>query len=867
MASPLAAPPVLGRGAIILPGQAPPESLAQAERIRVDTHTLRADHETITRLHRAWATRTPVVVELGVDPTALTEEEHTSTPVWDLGLDFLFPRERLRFLVWANNVDARFCGPDVPDGRWWHTIKACQGGLIRPAALDQPGDVVLPDGQVAYIDGGPRDAVMTGATVLHREDLEAGITQIIGQPSSPHILDTLTQDQQGAVRAGHGAVRVPAPAGSGKTWVLSARLATVLQARQFPAQSMLALVYNTRAAEELRQRVGDNRVTINTVHAHAYGLLRRHVPGIRVLDEREVRNALTHLVDVPKKANSDPLGPWIEAIDTVRATLISPEQAAETIGADLPDFARCFYAYRERMRESRVVDFAEMVPWATELLLSNAEIRHREQALATQVLVDEFQDLTPAYLLYIRLLASPQLAVFGVGDDDQVIYGHAGANPKFLIDFEHYFPGSTSHTLAINHRCPRDVVVKTNTLLAHNNTRISKEIQYGVHASTQPIGVHEVSHEEEATKAMEVVRTHLDNGVLAHEIAILARVNVALLPVQAALTKAGIALHSPITPGLLERSAVRAALTYLRLATTTPMHGDDLADILHRPLRAIPGQVKSTLVGRTWTMEDLHAIPITLSHFQQKAWRAFLADLRLLRRSARHQPSAEVLRRIIVDIDLGAVAKELEDNKQHPGGSTHTDDLASLVLVAHYCQDVTAFEPFLRQVLNPPKPIGPAITLSSIHKVKGLEWPYVLIVGANEGIMPHRMAQDPTTIEEERRIFHVAITRAQTQLDIIAQRKSASRFISEMNGQTPVVHTRTQVKPTLLGTRRKEKQEEPSVRAVMGLKVTIAGGLSGEIVEIRGSDIFLATQSRAILRVGAGSSVTVDGKRVRLYVR
>ncbi|WP_336250848.1 ATP-dependent helicase [Stomatohabitans albus] len=869
MANPLDAPPALGRGVVVLPGQLQPPSLASAQRIRVDEHTIRADHPTITELHRAWATRTPIVIELGIDPVEFLVEERTDEPAWALGLGFLFPRERLRFLVWANTVDMRFTTAESPEGTWWHTRRALQYQGITAASADQLGDIVLPDGRVAWVDGGPRDACAINQVVVHREDIERGIISPVGRPVDPEVLASLTPDQQGAIQAGHGAVRVPAPAGSGKTRVLSARLATILGARKTPPDSVLSLVYNTRAAEELRARVGVTETTISTVHAHAYGLLRRHIPGIRVIDEREVRRALSTLVDVPRQANSDPIGPWIEAIDTVRATLSNPATAAQTYGGDLPDFAATVTEYRQRLRDSRVVDFAEMVPWATDLLLTNPQIRAHEQRHAGQVLVDEFQDLTPAYLFYIRLLASPQLAVFGVGDDDQVIYGHAGANPSFLIQFERYFPGAESHTLTTNHRCPVDVVAKTNTLLSHNKHRIAKTIQSAPGASTCPVTIHDVQAEDGADAARSIIQNRINSGVPLHDIAVLARVNVALLPVQAALTKAGVGFHSPITPSLLDRSAVRAALAYIRLAIDPLMSGSDIAEILHRPLRAIPGQVKEHLRGRRWTVDGLQSIPIEFTPFQLKAWRALCGELAALRRSARHQPTAEVLRRIIVDIDLGSVAKDLEAGDQTPGGATHTDDLTALMLVGEYCREVSEFEDFLRQVINPPAQDGQGVTLSSIHKVKGLEWPYVVLVGANEGTLPHRMAQQPEWIEEERRVFHVAITRAKIGLDIVTHRKSISRFIREMNGEQSRGGQSVSGQRSLRGVQQassKRRNREPNVPAVLGLQVTLAGGLSGKIVEIRDGQVFIATSSRAILRVATGSVVRIDGKRVRLTI-
>lgn len=895
--NPLEAPIGFGRGAIVLPGQQPPDRLGDAPRIRVDHHTLalksEAGRKTIDRLHAAWATRQPVVVELAVDPGELLVDEVTEQPAYDLGVDFLFPRERLKYLVWANNVDCRHPSADHPEGRWWHSVKAVQQHGCTLAQPDGPGDVLTRDGLAMWIDGGPKDGIQDALAVLHRDDLEAGRHRPLGHGADPDLLDALTSDQRAVILAGHGAIRVPAPAGSGKTRVLTARLSTLLAQRHHDPAAILTLVYNTRAAVELRERVQNGTTTINTVHAHAFGLVKRMMPGIRVLNEREVRQILSRIVPHSPLANQDPYAPWIEAFDAIRAGLLHPVVAADTY-RELPNLMASFGAYQQFLRDNQAVDFAEMVPWATDLLLTNPQLRHEEQAKAREILVDEFQDLTPAYLLYIRLLASPQLAVLGVGDDDQVIYGHAGAKPDFLINFDRFFPGSTSQILTINHRCPKAVVRQTNTLLSHNKTRISKNIQPFAMASEEPVRVHLVKAEHEADQAKGIITDLIEQGVGLDEIAVLARVNVALLPIQAALTQAGIRVRSPLTEGLLDRSAVRAALTYTRLGLEQDMAGSDLAEILHKPLRAIPGQVKAQLQGRRWNVDDLRSMDLDLGTYQQKAWQAFVSDLGSLRRMARQQPSARVLGHIMYDIDLASVAKSLEGQTSEGVGSSHTDDLLALKLVAKYCPDLDAFEPFLRQMVRPPAQDGQAVTLSSIHKVKGLEWPYVMLIAANEGTMPHRRSLgSDRALEEERRVFHVGITRAKQALHIIGTTGSSSRFIAEMQGKVRKRPTKSPSKgdtkagqgmsttstrssadgqedmtkpPVGRKPQRTRLTQHPLVKAVVGLKVRIPGGLTGEIVQIAHGRAFLQTQSRAVLQLASGTQVYVDGKLSRLLV-
>ena len=194
------------------------------------------------------------------------------------------------------------------------------------------------------------------------------------------------------------------------------------------------------------------------------------------MEEPDVRRMLSGLVDLPRRAEADPVAPWIEALSRVRLGLADPDGVEEEVG-DVSGLAGVARQYRDSLRERDAADFDEQVTSAIERLLADPPFRRRSQRYARVLLVDEFQDLTPAHMLLIRLLSGPAGAVFGVGDDDQTIYGYAGATPRWLVDFDRWFPGSADHSLEVNYRCPAPVVQAASHLLTHNSVRVAKTIR------------------------------------------------------------------------------------------------------------------------------------------------------------------------------------------------------------------------------------------------------------------------------------------------------------------------------------------------------------------------------------------------------
>ena len=401
---PAPGPLALGRGVVVLAGDAVPDAWDGAPVVRVDAGTLDDPATAVAALHDAWLARTPVVVELGVDPATFRAPMTWDDDPWRLGPWFEPWLDRLHFLVWANTYDAR----DGPPVWWWGRKAERLGARALDDGAGGPGDVELPDGERVWVDGGPRTCFPTvdGAGVVHSDSVELGRLTLVPAPAPPTA--ELAADQLAAVAHGAGPARVIAPAGSGKTRVLTERLRHLVVDRRFERECVLAVAYNKRAQQEMEARTTDFRPRVQTLNALGYSLLTEaHGRAPRVLDEREVRRLVAELVPAQRRRlNTDPIGPYLEALSLARLGLRDPEEV-EAERDDVPGLAAAFDPYRRELAAAGVVDFDEQVYGAAELLLRDGERRRQAQARCRHLLVDELQDLTPAHVLLLRLLAAP----------------------------------------------------------------------------------------------------------------------------------------------------------------------------------------------------------------------------------------------------------------------------------------------------------------------------------------------------------------------------------------------------------------------------------------------------------------------------
>ncbi len=567
--------------------------------------------------------------------------------------------------------------------------------------------------------------------------------------------------------------------------MLTERARHLLTRWNLPAGAVSLVAFNKRAQEEMRERTTDLRALhVRTLNAIALAIVNGVAPfapqprSWRTIDEPDVRRIIGDLVSFPRRRNSDPVAPWIEALSLIRLGLVRPQDAEQQYDGDVDGLADMWPAYRERLERQGVVDFDDQIYRALLVLLTQPEARLAAQRACRVMLVDEFQDLTPAHLLLIRLLSAPGGAVFGVGDDDQTIYGYNGADPAWLIDFAELFPGAGEHPLEVNYRCPAGTVEIVDRLLRHNDRRVVKTIRA---ASTDPGGWSIDRAVDPISASRSAVEQALAAGAPASDIAVLARVNASLAAIQVALASAGVPISGGVGLEFADRTAVRSVLAWLRLASggrrgDAGFSPDDLREALRRPSRSFHPRINDWVTEQT-TIVDMHRLAARLNNDKDtERVTEFAGDIQTLQKMVRSgATTSDIVLRLVDDIGLAGSVATLDAHRRGMNRAAQGDDLTAVRHLAALHDDPRTFESWLRSQLAVRRSVD-GVVLATVHRVKGQEWPHVVVHLADAEQYPHRLADD---VEEERRLFHVAITRASRHVTIVTGPRP-SPFVDEL---------------------------------------------------------------------------------------
>jgi len=735
---------------------------------------------------------------------------------WHLAPDTDLPGDTVRHLVLSHAVDARnMAEPSIAAV----DAAVAAGATVRSSG---PGDVDGPDGPL-WCDGGPLHwfGPVEGAAVVPAANLAVGSLAPL-RSASPTA--ELAPDQLDAVVHSGAGARIIAPAGSGKTRVLTERARHLIHDRGIDPRAICLVAFNVRAREEMQERTADlPELEIRTLNSLALAIVAGRAPfrrpasrrGSEVIDERQVRRILDDLVAGRRRAMADPMAVWIEALTATRLGLRDPHHVEREFGGDVKDFTTVAPQYRSRLTAAGALDFDEQILGAIEVLLTDPAARAQARRACRIVLVDEFQDLTPAHVLLVRLLAGPDANVFGVGDDDQTIYGYAGASPAWLIDFADLFPGSGTHDLTVNYRCAPAVVSGALTLLQHNRRRIAKTIESAPGRTGADTDLTCRTSADPSATTVDAVTGLLADGVAAADIAVLTRVNATLLGPMLGLDEAGVPTTAPIGEAFVERTGVAGALAWLRLATAPArqLPGAQLETAIRRPPRGLRRTIVSW-VGEKSSVKELVDLASRLNEARDQAKVAdFVADLERLRTLADQADTETLLVAIRDQVGLGvALDQRLDASRRSVDRSAHGDDLAALLAVARHEPDPERFPHWLTERLHTATPDWSGVRLSTIHRVKGREWPHVIVHDATAGLLPHRLAAD---VEEERRVFHVAVTRSSTTT-LVVSGTPASPFVSQLteppdpDAPPPVAPTR----PSAPAGATKKKTEPPAATSI-----------------------------------------------------
>jgi DNA helicase-2/ATP-dependent DNA helicase PcrA len=645
-------------------------------------------------------------------------------------------------------------------------------------------------------------------------------------------LSDLNPEQRRAVTTRRGPLLVLAGAGSGKTRVITFRIAELIR-RGTSADRILAVTFTNKAAREMRERAmgllgtkrGRARPEISTFHSLCVRILRRNIERLgypstfAIYDQSEQESiARTTLRDLRVGTESLRPGDLLSIIGSWKSKGVRPERADEAADGDREQLAAmAFVKYQSALRAAGAVDFDDLLLCTEELFSKFEEVRRAESRRFDHILIDEYQDTNALQYRIIRALAKDHANLCVVGDDDQSIYGWRGAEVQHILGFANDWTGAAVVRLEDNYRCREPILELANTLIAHNKNRHDKVLRAFRKGGEPP---RFLRFESETTEALEIVREiagkvapEKPDRVKLRDIAILFRTNEQPRAFEVELRRQKVPYVLVGGQSFYDRKEVRDVLAYLKVLAN-PRDEVSLLRIINTPRRGISDTVVETLLKRAvaagtslWTELPAAVTDGDVPHHAGERVESFrrLVDRY---REAITAPGAryrDVMMQLLNEIDYRA---ELTRAYKNPGDAeARWESVGELVSTLESYQSKAA-EPSLREYLDETALTGreeskddeerkPAITLMTLHSAKGLEFPHVYMVGMEEGLLPHRRTiadGGSAGIDEERRLAYVGVTRAKDYLTLSYAKtrmkwgkerpEIPSRFMMEMRGQT-----------------------------------------------------------------------------------
>lgn len=633
------------------------------------------------------------------------------------------------------------------------------------------------------------------------------------------LLAGLNDKQKEAVLHFEGPLLILAGAGSGKTRVLTHRIAYLIEEHQVPPYHILALTFTNKAANEMHERVnniieyGAGSIWVSTFHSTCVRILRRFIDHLgydnafTIYDSDDQKSLMK---DICKQLNIDTKKykerTFLNAISSAKDELKTPEQYADEVAKEYNKkiFGRVYKEYQKRLKQNNALDFDDLIMLTVQLFQQNAEILNHYQERFPFILVDEYQDTNTAQFTLLSLLASRYQNLCVVGDDDQSIYRFRGANIHNILNFEKIFPATKVIRLEQNYRSTKNILAAASGVIKHNSMRKEKTLWTTAEAGA-PISYGRYDNEyEEAQGIAADIHRQVKDGMSYSDFAILYRTNAQSRVFEEKLIYEGIPYRIIGAVNFYARKEIKDILCYLKTINNS---ADDIAikRIINIPRRGI-GQ---TTIGRisdyafsqempfyealrrvdeipgcTRASAKIHSFVSLIEHFRMKLRGEMysledmtqeLLDVTGYVRELEAEDTDEANGRIEnIESLMNKIVQYEEDNN----GGTLNDLLEDIALVA----DIDTVSDDAEQVL-----------LMTLHSAKGLEFPNVYICGMEETIFPGASAvfgDDPSELEEERRLCYVGITRAMKKLTLTSANQRMrngemnfnrpSRFINEI---------------------------------------------------------------------------------------
>ena len=607
------------------------------------------------------------------------------------------------------------------------------------------------------------------------------------------FLAGLNPRQREAVQHTEGSLLVLAGAGSGKTRVITHRIAHLMSAHRVPGWAILAVTFTNKAAGEMRERVRSlaggipgEGPTVATFHSFCVRLLRREGAPLASLRQGfttrftiyDDDDQLSILKSVYKSVGLDDKflqhRAALSRISHAKSHKQTPDEMARAASDPITErLAVVYEKYQARLRESNALDFDDLLLEAVRLLAHDAPTRERLNRRYEFVMVDEYQDTNRSQYELMRLLTEQRRNICVVGDEDQSIYGWRGANIRNILDFERDFPGATIIRLEQNYRSTKNILEAANGVVANNTERIGKSL-WTESESGEKITLYEApDSENEALYIADQIENRLARNP-QDRVAVLYRTNAQSRQIEEALRRYG---RKYVVVGgfsFYQRAEVKDILSYLKVLVS-PQDSVSLLRIINVPARGI---------GRT-TVEQIEQFAI---EHQLSLWTALVEMLGQHAFPARAESSLAAFHRLIEELSANLETRPVSDTLQaifdrtgyrkmleEEGTEESRARLANLDELLNAAADASERGETIRDFLDHAALVSDAdsaderapVSLLTMHNAKGLEFPVVFVAGLEEGLFPHSRSLDSATaMEEERRLCYVGMTRAETKLHL-----------------------------------------------------------------------------------------------------
>lgn len=615
----------------------------------------------------------------------------------------------------------------------------------------------------------------------------------------------LNRGQDEAIKHGNGPCMVLAPPGSGKTLIVTERTRYLIEESGVRPDQILVITFTRYAAREMKERferltAGKNYpVMFGTFHSIFYGILKcaYGIGANNLMSEKESSVLLQEVLDQTNIEST----PEVEDEEELVRELLREVGMVKNGLCHLKDFhskyltqdefAEVFRSYEHQKKELKKFDFDDMLVQCYALFRKKPEILQGWQKRFQYILIDEFQDINRVQYEVIRMLAAPRYNLFVVGDDDQSIYGFRGAKPELMLYMKQEFPSLRTISLTVNYRSTEFITGAAARVILHNDTRFYKRVQ-SFRGRGQNVHVQEVLDEqEEAQYVTEEIQKKLDQGIKPGEIAVLFRAAVQARMISEILSEHRIPFEMrDYVTNFYRHFIVKDMMAYLQLAAGKRDRSLFLT-ICNRPLRYL---ARNSMENRQVNFEDLRKF------YCDKDWMLdiidqFDVDVRMMKNMAPYAAIQYIRKKIGYDDFLKEYAEkhqiswkqlmdvmaELEERSKNFKSYDEWE-----IHIAKYTQELEEQQAKARKIKGEREN---KVQLMTIHSAKGLEFEDVFVIHANEGEIPHQKAEKKDEIEEERRLFYVALTRAKNNLCIsyITQKNGnsikPSRFVEELLGQ------------------------------------------------------------------------------------